>query len=140
MIKIGLFIAVSVLALTAFLVSGLKAEAQTREQRVLIDEIVRKAEAREPETGFCAKTGWPSGDDPAMFARFLKAAKVGSWKVNAFRSGTCTYDRVTSVHMENGGKCVSYRAHSCVTGKFCSAITTIDCLDRNGNFVLRRPG
>jgi hypothetical protein len=29
-----------------------------------IDELIRKAEWREAEDGFCARTGWPVGDNP----------------------------------------------------------------------------
>src|SRR5689334_10097358 len=90
--------------------------AQAREQ-ALIDELVRKSEAAQPEGNLCGRTGWPPGDSLEGFTAFLKAAKVGAWKVNTFANGNCELNRVTRVHVENGGKCVTYKLWACTKGK-----------------------
>ncbi len=115
------------------------ARAQSADEKK-IDEIVRKAEASEPEDGFCAGTGWPPGDSRDGFTAFLKSAAVKSWKINSFKNGSCTLDRVTRVHQENGGKCVTYSGWTCAPGKTCGTYKTVDCLNRQGVFVTRRDG
>ncbi len=113
------------------------AMAQTAEGRQ-IAEIVRKSEAGEQENGFCASTGWPPGDNLEWFTMFLRNARVGSWKVNAFANGNCQLDRVTLIVPENDGRCITYRLYSCTKGGTCGIGQVTDCLDRNGAFVKRR--
>ena len=111
--------------------------AQGNEQQ-LINEIIRRAEARTPEAGFCADTKWPPGSGLEGYTAYLKAAAVGSWKVNTYDSGNCSYDRVTAVHWENGGKCVTYTYWTCSKGTTCGVGSSMNCLDQNGVFVQRR--
>jgi hypothetical protein len=104
----------------------------------LVAEIVRKAEANDLEGGFCSSTGWPSGDDLARFTAHLNAAVVGSSKLSTFATGACSFDSVTAIHWENGGKCVTYTTWTCSRDSTCGKVRTIDCLDRNGVFVERK--
>lgn len=113
------------------------AAAQSREGRQ-IDEIVRKSEKGERENGFCATTGWPPGDNLEWFTQFLRAARVGSWKVNNFANGNCQLDRITLIVPENDGRCITYRHYNCTQGGVCGTGQVTDCLDRNGTFVKRR--
>lgn len=121
------------------LCSSGSAFAQAREQ-ALMDEIVRKSEAAQLEGNLCASTGWPPGDSLEGFTAFLNAAKAGSWKVNTFANGNCELNRVTRVHVENGGKCVTYKLWACTKGGNCGTGANMDCLDRNGKFVSRKTG
>ena len=111
--------------------------AQSREQQ-LIDEVVRKSEAGGMEQGMCAQTGWPPGDSVEGFTAFLNSATVGSWKVNTFKNGNCELNRVTKVHTENGGKCVTYSLWACTKDKNCGTGANVDCLDKRGVFTNRR--
>jgi hypothetical protein len=113
--------------------------AQGREQ-ALIDELVRKSEAGQLEGSLCAGTGWPPGDSLEGFTAFLNAAKAGSWKVNTFANGNCELNRVTRVHVENGGKCVTYKLWACTKGASCGTGANMDCLDSSGKFVNRKTG
>jgi hypothetical protein len=111
--------------------------AQGNEQ-ALINEIIRRAEARASEAGFCADTKWPPGSGLEAYTAYLRAAAVGSWKVNTYDSGNCSYDRVTGVHWENGGKCVTYTYWTCTKGTTCGVGSSVNCLDKNGVFIQRR--
>jgi len=122
-------------ALALLCSSSVTAFAQSREQQT-IDEVVRKAEAGENENGFCSRTGWPTGNNYDGFVAFLRAAAVGSWKMNTFNNGNCELNRVTKVHHESGAKCVSYSLWKCSKGGTCGTGAVVDCLDANNK--LRR--
>ena len=117
------------------LCAGTSASAQKPE---LIADLIRKAEAGQQESGFCAGTGWPKGDDIADFTAFLNAAAVGTAKSNTFANGNCQFDSVIRVHEESGGKCVTLRTWICVRGGKCGRGSTVECLDRAGGFASRR--
>jgi hypothetical protein len=103
-----------------------------------IDEIVRKAEAKEAEGGFCGTVRWPPGDSWDGFTAHLKAARVGTWKVNTFKNGSCQYDRVTEVHQEGDAKCVSYTFWSCSKERnSCAVGKSTDCLGKDGKLKRR---
>ena len=104
----------------------------------LIADLIRKAEAGQQESGFCAGTGWPKGDDVAAFTAFLSSAAVGAAKSNTFANGNCQFDSVIRVHEEGGGKCVTLRTWICVRGGKCGRGSTVECLDRAGAFASRR--
>jgi len=125
------------LAAVIFMMVGDPAAWAQNRQKQLINEIIRKAKAAEEDNGFCAKTGWPNGDNLEVFNNFLKRAKAGTWKVNTFRNGSCAYDVVTKVVAKNGGKCISYTGTNCATGKKCGHYKSTDCLDANGKFIKR---
>jgi hypothetical protein len=118
---------------------GAAAFAQPRDQKQ-IDQLVRKAETKEAADGFCARTGWPSGDSIEDFAAFLRKAVVGSWIVRTHSNGDCVFNRATEVHRENGGKCVGYTFYVCPKSGSCGLGKSIDCLDQNGKFASRRKG
>jgi hypothetical protein len=103
-----------------------------------IDELVRKAKGKEAESGFCAKVSWPPGDSWDGFSAHLKAAKVGTWKVNTFKNGSCQYDRVTEVHQEGSAKCVTYEFWTCSKEKnSCGVGRSTDCLGKDGKLKRR---
>jgi hypothetical protein len=108
------------------------------QSRSLTDELMRKAESTEMESGFCVTTNWPSGPSLEEFTAFLKSASVGTSKVNLFADGKCQLDQVTRTHMEKGGKCVTYDSWICDKGGLCGKISTLDCLNSAGMFVTRR--
>lgn len=103
-----------------------------------IDQMVRKAEGREKEEGFCQKLAWPPGLTLEQFTTWLRAANETSWKVNLFANGNCQYDRVTRIDNENGGKCVIYTYYTCSKGGTCGVGQSTDCLDSKGVFAKRR--
>jgi hypothetical protein len=118
-------------------VAGVSDRAHAHRQQALIDEIIRKAENNEASGKFCSTTKWPNGDSDRGYVAYLESATVGSWKVNVFTSGKCSYDRVLGVHVQNGGKCVTYKTWVCDRTD-CSVIPmAVGCLARNGNLVMR---
>jgi hypothetical protein len=128
---------VATTAAVLLVLDGGGAFAQAGDQR-LIDELVHKAEQREPADGFCARTNWPPGDSQEGFAKFLRGAVVGTSIVRTFVSGSCVLNRTTEVHKEKGGKCVGYTFYVCPKDGNCGVGQSIDCLDRNGRYVSRR--
>ena len=122
--------------LLVVLYASASALAQSRDQQ-LIDEVTRKAEAAEMEQGFCATTGWGPISQQAYTA-FLASTSVGSGKVNRFDNGQCEFNRVTRIHTENGGKCVTYSFWACPKGERCGKGAKVDCLNSAGVFVSRR--
>ncbi|MBL8674276.1 MAG: hypothetical protein JNL07_05255 [Rhodospirillales bacterium] len=134
--KAARWLAAALAALALACASG-GASAQDSELR-MIEEVIRRAEAGEPENGFCRSTRWPPGDSLEAFTAYLNAASVGSWKINNFANGNCAYDRVTAIHQEDGGKCVSYTYWSCTRDGSCGVGRSVDCLDSAGVFVRRR--
>ena len=120
------FLAVSALLLLGGSTTAFSQSAQ------MIDEIARKAEAAEPEGGFCSRTGWPKGDNWEGFRSFLLTAAVGTWKVNTFANGSCELNRVTDVSQKGGTRCVTYSIWVCKPGTDCGTGKVVDCLDRNG--------
>jgi hypothetical protein len=131
----------TVVILSAFSLpcGGAGALAQSGDQN-LTDEIVRKAEAKEAASGFCAGTGWPAGDSVEDFTTFLLRAVAGTKSVRTFKNGSCVLNLATEVHQEKGGKCVKYTFYTCPKDGDCGVGKSIDCLDRKGTFVKRRDG
>jgi hypothetical protein len=123
-------------AIVLIFVVGADGSAQVREQRA-IDDIILKAERGDNELGFCSTTGWPPGDEMAGYESYLRAARVGSWKVSTYAKA-CSYDRVTQVHQENGGKCVTYTFWVCNRDGNCAVGHSVACLDPAGKFKARR--
>ncbi len=107
-------------------------------QQPLIDEIVRKAEAREPEDGFCSRTRWPLYTYEG-FLSHLKAARVGTWKVNKYENGACQLDRATAVRQQDGRKCVEYSYWTCSRQRNrCGATSSVDCIAPDGKSFQRQ--
>jgi hypothetical protein len=118
-------------------VAGVSDRAHAHRQQALIDEIIRKAENNEASGRFCSTTKWPNGDGERAYVAYLESATVGSWKVNVFTSGKCSYDRVLGVHVDNDGKCIIYKTWACDRTD-CGVIPAmIGCLARNGSLVMR---
>ena len=118
-----------------FILSG---TATAVAQTPLIDELVGKAQSELSEDGFCARTGWPAGDDVAKFTVLLHYAVPKFWNVSTFSNGSCVLNRVDEVLKQDGGKCVRYTFYVCVKGGKCGVGKSLDCLDSSGKFVSRR--
>jgi hypothetical protein len=111
----------------------LPAHAQDRADPV--SELVRKADAREPDNGFCAAiTDWPAGTGGG-YVLFLRSAAIGYAKVNRFRNNMqCQFDRVVDVYNGSTGKCVRYLWWACATGSSCARGEDTECLQADGSW------
>jgi hypothetical protein len=100
-----------------------------------VSELVRKAEAREADSGFCAGvTDWPPGTGEGYVA-FLRSAAVGYAKVNRFRNNLqCQFDRVIDVYNGPTGKCVRYLWWACATGSSCARGEDTECRQADGSW------
>jgi hypothetical protein len=100
-----------------------------------VSELVRKAEARENDNGFCATvTDWPPGTGEG-YVQFLRIASIGYAKVNRFRNNAqCQFDRVVDVYNGPAGKCVRYIWWACATGSSCARGEDTECLQADGSW------
>lgn len=99
-----------------------------------VREILRKAEAKEAESGFCRGIGWVPGDG-ASYERFLEQAAAGSNKTNTFKNGqNCQYDRVDAVFRKDDIRCVSYTWWACSGGGSCGRGSAIACKNRQSGW------
>jgi hypothetical protein len=132
---LGTRVALVLVALSACSIGQASAQDQVLSE---IGELVRKAESKEMANGFRARMTWPNGNSTEQFRNWLQSARVDTWKVNTFTNGNCQYDRVTRIHQENGGKCVTYTWHACDKDGVCGMGASTDCLNAKGAFVDRR--
>jgi hypothetical protein len=104
-----------------------------------VAELIRKADAKEPENGFCATVAdWPPGSGQS-YLHFLEIARVGFAKINTFKDGAdCQFDRVTAVYQGNSGKCVRYIWWACARGSTCGYGEDTDCKQADGQWVRQR--
>ncbi|HEY7609858.1 MAG TPA: hypothetical protein VIF14_11555 [Alphaproteobacteria bacterium] len=100
-----------------------------------VSELIRKAEAKEPDNGFCARiTDWPAGTRET-YIYFLGVAVLGFGKVNRFQNNThCQFDRVTEIYSGPSGKCVRYTWWACATDKGCASGSDADCRMPHGDW------
>lgn len=100
-----------------------------------VSELVRKADAREADNGFCAGiTDWPPGTGES-YVNFLRTAEIGYAKVNRFRNNRqCQFDRVVDVYNGPTGKCVRYIWWACATGSSCARGEDTECLQADGSW------
>jgi hypothetical protein len=100
-----------------------------------VSELVRKAEAREADNGFCATvTDWPPGTGEG-YVNFLRIAAIGYAKVNRFRNNLqCQFDRVIGVFNGPTGKCVRYICWACATGSSCVRGEDTECRQADGSW------
>src|SRR5262245_21618969 len=91
-------------------------------QDPLVSRLIAKAEAQEPESGFCATTSWRAetllrlaGD-----TRFFDGVEVGSDTtfVDAVAEH-CVYLRVAQIYAEGGRRCLRVQLWSCGIGRSC---------------------
>lgn len=100
-----------------------------------VAELIRKAEAREAENGFCATVDWPPGTRES-YVRFLEIAMTGFAKINTFQNGAhCQFDRVTEIYQGPSGKCVRYTWWACASGKNCGRGADADCRQADGSWA-----
>lgn len=109
--------------------------AQAQGARDPVSELVRKADAREADNGFCATvTDWPAGSGEG-YVSFLRTAVIGYAKVNRFRNNLqCQFDRVIDVYNGPTGKCVRYLWWACATGSSCARGEDTECLQADGSW------
>lgn len=100
-----------------------------------VSELIRKAEAREMDNGFCASIAdWPAGTADS-YLHFLRSAEVGFAKINRFRNNAhCQFDRVIEVYNGPTGKCVRYVWFACATSNTCAKGEDTDCQQANGGW------
>ena len=96
------------LAMTCACMLAAPALAQNNDKE-LIQEMMRRATAREPEAGFCASVDWPSYRKPQEAARMYDLDKVGGVRpsVHRYKSHGCGVARTTAVTFPNGRRCVT---------------------------------
>ena len=111
--------------------SGTSLDSRGRSE-TKVRELIRKADAREAESGFCTNIGWPPGD-MASYRQFLERAATGTNKVNTFRDRkNCQYDEVEAVFRKDGINCVSYTWWACAGGGSCARGAAIACKVKDG--------
>ncbi len=100
-----------------------------------VAELVRKADSREADNGFCATvTDWPPGTGES-YLQFLRTAVIGYAKVNRFRNNMqCQFDRVVDVFSGPEGKCVRYLWWACATGSSCARGEDTECQQADGRW------
>jgi hypothetical protein len=100
-------------------------------QDYLINEIMRKAERREYEGGFCARTGWFMERSRNDTAGFYENARIGTAKVfqDSFsgKNNYCAYLRVDNIYYEGNRRCLLVRMWSCEFRLSCSSATWRGC-------------
>lgn len=103
-------------------------------QEEIVRELVRKAEAREAENGFCVTTGWPAGS-PETNRAFRERAVPGATSFDTFRDGAvCAMARVLAVYQHEGRRCLRYQYWVCERGDTCGGGFTRTCKDADGNW------
>lgn len=129
--------AVAILVAVACLVAALGAtegRAQNNEKE-LIQEVIRKAAARENEGGFCATTGWrlETAETHDSNIVIYETGTVGSTKtfINRARGQTdyCAYLRIAEVFSEAGRRCVRTQIWYCTVGTTCALARFKGCRD-----------
>lgn len=92
----------------------------------MIAEVVRKAQGREAESGFCTTTGWrvETAETHDSNIVIYDSGTVGSSKtfINRARGQTdyCAYLRIAQVFSEGGQRCVRTHIWYCSVGKTCA--------------------
>jgi hypothetical protein len=101
-------------------------------QDALLRELIRKAEAREPENGFCATTNWPP-TEPKRNDAMREQATVGLRSVDTHNNGAiCSSLLVTEVLFRGGRKCLRYNYWVCERGSACGTGKSLDCKQADG--------
>ena len=118
----------------ALLMLAAAASAASAQAPDPVAELIRKADVKEPDNGFCAAVDWPLGTRES-YVNWLRGAVVGSAKVNRFSNGEhCQFDRVTQVYAGASGRCLRYTWWACATGKGCARGDDAECLQANGDW------
>ncbi len=99
-----------------------------------VTEIMRMADDKDPEAGFCQRAPWRVAG-PSAQNQFLNRAAVGTDEAAKFADGACSYTRVTRIYAGRYGKCVRYTWWACEPGKTCDTGATAGCKNRDGNWA-----
>ena len=103
-------------------------------QDALIQELFRKAAAREGENGYCARTGWreetPETHDTNI--EIWDRGVVGSTKTFIDMPGGggtpyCGYARILEVYQEAGQRCIRVQLWYCSIGRSCATQSFSGC-------------
>ena len=93
-------------------------------QDYLIDEIIRKADRREPENGFCARTGWRMESSRNDTVGFYENATIGTFKIfqDSFsaRYDYCAYLHVDDIFYEDNRRCLRAQMWFCEYNRPCA--------------------
>lgn len=112
------------------------AAAQTNED--LIREVIRRANAGEPEGGFCSIVRWPTYWTPQQAARMYDRDYVGSARasVHRYKSHGCGVARTTAVTFQDGRRCVTETGWHCLVGGNCAHYPSYTlCKDYEGAYI-----
>lgn len=99
-----------------------------------IEEIKRKAVARETDDGFCRRAPWVT-TDPQGEHMFLERSYPGFSEAARFASGACSYTHVTDTWQGQYGKCVRYTWWACQPGLTCSLGESQFCMGPDGRYL-----
>jgi hypothetical protein len=108
------------------------------ENKELIAEVIRKANAGEPEGGFCDTTPWPVYRSPQQAARMYDRDGVGSARVSVhrYKSSGCGFARTTAVTNSGGRRCVTETGWHCIVGATCGHYPSYTlCKDADGAYI-----
>jgi hypothetical protein len=121
-------LAAAIFAIAAFAAALGAAVTESRAQNndtELVVEVVRTATAGEPESGFCATTGWrlETAATHDSNVAIYENGTVGSTKtfINraAGQTDYCAYLRLAGVFSEGGQRCVRAEVWLCSVGGQC---------------------
>ncbi len=109
--------------------------AQAQRDR-LVSDIMRMADDKDPEDGFCKRVPWRVAGNRAQ-EQFLDRAVVGTDEAAKFSDGACSYTRVTQIYSNRYGKCVRYTWWACGPGQTCNTGKTSWCKNRDGRWTVQ---
>lgn len=128
------------LLFSLFVLAAAPAAAQNND-RELIQEVMRRAQAGEPEAGFCDSVDWPTYRTPQEAARVYDAEYVGSVQVavHRYKNEGCGVARTTGITHRNGRRCVVQTGWHCFFGKNCIYYPSYTlCKDHEGAYIYQQ--
>ncbi len=108
------------------------------ERQELINEVIRKSNAREQEGGFCDTTKWPTYYTPQEAARMYDRDVVGGMRpsVHRYKSHGCGVARTTAVTFQGGRRCITETGWHCMVGGACGHYPGYTlCKDAEGAYI-----
>ena len=114
-----------------------QADTLTNTAREQMSELVRKAEAREQEKGYCGTLGWPIRGSLDPFYAFLDLGQPGGIYLAKLQTSTvrgCSYYRMGGVFMDQGKKCACTVGWACTEGAGCVVSRATWCRNPDGRW------
>ena len=126
------------LLLAAFCALAATPALAQNNEKELIQEVMRRANAGEPEGGFCGRVDWPTYRTPQEAARMYDLDKVGDVRpsVHRYKGHGCGVARTTAVTVRNGRRCVTETGWHCLVDGGCGYYPSYTlCKDRDGAYI-----